>query len=312
MLNQYIQEIKNALSDVGEGSCVERSHTDWQGNGTQHTYALPQGKGKKESWTVMPGVTITFMDYLAQGVVCEHEASGNLLEINFCRYGRIGWNMKNGSAIYLGSGDFSIHTQALCAGSEMTLPSGHFEGLCICIDLDIFDQAPPELLNGTGITGKILRDKSCSTRGFSVLIGSENTDPIFSGFYGIETQVRRLGFTIKVLELLLYLSDKNDASAGDLKQYQAEQVEIIRGIHDYLMQNMSKRFTIEELAEKFSMNPTTMKAIFKAVYGDSLAAHMKEHRMERAAALLRTTSDSVAQISQAVGYTSQSKFSTAF
>ena len=44
----------------------------------------------------------------------------------------------------------------------------------------------------------------------------------------------------------------------------------------------------------------------------SLAAHVKEHRMERAAELLLETGDSMAQIARAVGYESQSKFTTAF
>ncbi|MCM1184690.1 MAG: helix-turn-helix transcriptional regulator [Roseburia sp.] len=60
------------------------------------------------------------------------------------------------------------------------------------------------------------------------------------------------------------------------------------------------------------MNATTLKAVFKEVYGESLASHMKAHRMERAASLLAETSDSVARIAAAVGYGSQSRFSAAF
>ncbi|MDD3229505.1 MAG: helix-turn-helix transcriptional regulator, partial [Oscillospiraceae bacterium] len=60
------------------------------------------------------------------------------------------------------------------------------------------------------------------------------------------------------------------------------------------------------------MNPTTLKAIFKETYSKSLASHIKEHRMERAAELLRETTDSVSQISKSVGFGSQSKFSAAF
>ena len=60
------------------------------------------------------------------------------------------------------------------------------------------------------------------------------------------------------------------------------------------------------------MNPTTLKEAFKAVYGDSLAAHMKEHRLERAAELLRRSDESVAAVAAAVGYDSPSRFSAAF
>lgn len=93
---------------------------------------------------------------------------------------------------------------------------------------------------------------------------------------------------------------------------EAEQVKIIREIHDYLARHMDRRVTIEELAHRYLINPTTLKTVFKEVYGSSLAAHMKEHRMERAAALLRETDLSVAEIAGQVGYESQSKFTAAY
>ena len=93
---------------------------------------------------------------------------------------------------------------------------------------------------------------------------------------------------------------------------EAEQVKIIREIHDHLTEHMEQRVTIEELAHRYLINPTTLKTVFKEVYGNSLAAHMKEHRMEKAAALLRETDMSVAEIAGQVGYESQSKFTAAF
>ncbi len=93
---------------------------------------------------------------------------------------------------------------------------------------------------------------------------------------------------------------------------EAEQVKIIREIHDHLTEHMEQRVTIEELSHRYLINPTTLKTVFKEVYGNSLAAHMKEHRMEKAAALLRETDMSVAEIAGQVGYESQSKFTAAF
>ncbi len=75
---------------------------------------------------------------------------------------------------------------------------------------------------------------------------------------------------------------------------------------------MERRSIIEELSKQYLINPTTLKSVFKAVYGASLAAHIKEHRMEQAAKMLRETDMSIAAIAQAVGYESQSKFTAAF
>ena len=70
--------------------------------------------------------------------------------------------------------------------------------------------------------------------------------------------------------------------------------------------------TIEELSKKYLMNTTTLKRVFKQVYGETIAAHMKKHRMEAAASRLIKTQDEIAAIAQAVGYESQSRFTAAF
>ena len=93
---------------------------------------------------------------------------------------------------------------------------------------------------------------------------------------------------------------------------EAEQVRLIREIHDYLLAHMDQRITIEGLCHLYPINPTTLKEVFKDVYGTSIAAHLKEHRMEKAARLLRETDASVAEVARRVGYESQSKFTAAF
>lgn len=96
------------------------------------------------------------------------------------------------------------------------------------------------------------------------------------------------------------------------EEHPSDPYEIARRVHDELLQSMERRITIEELSKQYLINPTTLKAAFKSVYGTSLAAHIREHRMEQAARLLRTSDMTIAQIAQAVGYDSQSKFTAAF
>ena len=94
--------------------------------------------------------------------------------------------------------------------------------------------------------------------------------------------------------------------------YQASQEELIRNVHHYLVEHLSERVTIDALSRQFLMNPTTLKQVFKRTYGETIAAHMKRHRLEAAAGLLLQTQDDIASIAQAVGYESQSRFSSAF
>ena len=101
-------------------------------------------------------------------------------------------------------------------------------------------------------------------------------------------------------------------AAENSADYPADQLEVIRSVHHYLTEDVSRRVTIEELSHRFAMNPSTLKTLFRVVYGDSIAAHVRAHRMEAAARLLRETEQPVAEVARAVGYESQSKFSAEF
>ena len=87
---------------------------------------------------------------------------------------------------------------------------------------------------------------------------------------------------------------------------------VIRCVHEYLTEHLSDRITIETLSKQFLINPTTLKVTFKKIYGNSIAAHIREHRMEASARLLETTAKSIAEIARMVGYNSQSRFTAAF
>ncbi len=116
----------------------------------------------------------------------------------------------------------------------------------------------------------------------------------------------------KLMEITCPDFDSNHEKINLNSEYLEDQVNKIKEVHDYMKNNLSMRFTIEELAKKFAINATTLKTVFKDVYGTSIAAHIKEHRMEKAADLLIHTEKSINEISAEVGYESQSKFSGAF
>lgn len=94
--------------------------------------------------------------------------------------------------------------------------------------------------------------------------------------------------------------------------YGGTQEEVIHRVHEYLVEHISEKITIEELSKRFLMNTTTLKQAFKAVYGNSVAAHIKEHKMDMASKMLTEGNESISVIASAVGYESQSRFTSAF
>lgn len=116
----------------------------------------------------------------------------------------------------------------------------------------------------------------------------------------------------KLLHLVIEKTMEIKCPELEAKMRHDEQEVIIRQVHNYLMENLNKRITIEELSKKFLMNPTTLKQVFKSIYGTSLGVHIKIHRLEKAAELLKNTTLTIQEIANAVGYESQSKFTVAF
>ena len=97
-----------------------------------------------------------------------------------------------------------------------------------------------------------------------------------------------------------------------LNQYVSGQVETIKEIHSLMTSDLKRHYTIEELSKQYLMNTTTLKSVFKAVYGMPIASYMKEYRMKSASNMLLHEDKSISEIAAAVGYKSQSKFTSAF
>lgn len=267
-----------------------------------------------ETISLFPGIELSYLSFETNPFSMQHKHSAmeHIIQINYCKCGQMEWKMKNGQYIFLNPGDFSLHTMNSCADSFVSFPTGLYSGLNICIDLQEIAIRPPEFLKDTDIFKETLREKFCPDDTISFLAGNEQSESIFSAFYDQPEYLELPYQKIKALELLLYLTKLEFTPQKQVTAYQSEQIEIIRKVHDRLTQQMKERITIEELSRQFLINPTTLKAAFKAVYGNSIAAHIKEHRMEAAAKMLLESDMSVAEIAQAVGYDSQSKFSAAF
>ena len=145
-----------------------------------------------------------------------------------------------------------------------------------------------------------------SLRDTGLIVGRRDGKEVF--YRASETEISHL--LHHVIEQTMCITCPEEAEL--LSDCRADQVELIHEVHEYLVQHLDEKNTIEELSRRFHMNATTMKSVFKSVYGNSLASHIKEHRMERAAELLADTGDSIAAIAKQVGYDSQGKFTAAF
>ncbi len=97
-------------------------------------------------------------------------------------------------------------------------------------------------------------------------------------------------------------SDQPDEGEGSV-------VDIVRG---YVDSHLSEELNRASLSKRVFMNPDYLAKLFKEKTGQSLAAYIKERRIERAKEMLAHSELSISSIAQTVGYDNLSYFSSIF
>ena len=277
---------------------------------TDQFFAKTEGKGLIESYSVYPGIDASYNTFLAPEVTFHHVASSSILELFYCHNGRVGWNMQGGTAVYLGAGDMTVHSATSCADSAMMFPLGYAEGISISIDLSRLSKDYPAILQEAGMDLQNMKNTFCFDNPVSISSCPE-LDRIFTPLYSVNPVRRKPYLKLKVQELLMYLMDLQPGQRA-LTQYFSQQTELVKKIHRQLTDHLDQRFTIEELSKQYLINTSTLKEVFKTVYGLPIATYMKEYRIREAMKLLRETDSTIAEIAYKVGYRTQGKFSQAF
>lgn len=91
-----------------------------------------------------------------------------------------------------------------------------------------------------------------------------------------------------------------------------EQIAIVRDAEAIIMQDLSKRITAKEMADRFGISESSFKLYVKGILGDSYLAYFRKKRMEKVAELLESTNLKVIEIANSIGYENQGKFAKVF
>lgn len=271
------------------------------------------GEGVMICYTVFPGASLIYNDFHLQNCDSQFKTSTDMFCIDHCREGRIEQDMGNGAYTYLEAGDLKIDNRRR-HDAHFEFPLSHYHGITIALFMEQAVKTLSAELNGFSIDLYALQKKYLLGKDLYMVRGQGAIEHIFSELYTVPDRIRKPYFRIKVLELLLFLEALElPADRGERPYFYKTQVEKIKAIQALMTADIQKHYTLEELSGRFDVPLTSMKTCFKGVYGTSIFAYMRTYRMNRAAALLRTSrQDSVAEIAGHVGYDSPSKFAVAF
>ncbi|MDF2655807.1 MAG: rhaR 11 [Bacillota bacterium] len=276
-------------------------------------YRMADGSdGTMTTYEVFPGVELIYNDFHTEECFQGPRCYRDVMEINHCRQGRFECDFPDGSCVYLEEGDLSVNmigNRAL----RSSFPLEHYHGISVVIELEQAACSLSGVLNDISIDLYALRDRLCGCDRCFIMRATESVEHIFSELYRVPDQIRKGYYKLKILELLLFLSAVDGTAHMEQKQYfPRSQVDVIKAVKEYIIENLERHITLEELSQRFNIPLTALKLCFKGVYGTTIYSYLRTYRMQDAAVLLSRTKMSIAQVAGQVGYLNSSKFASAF
>lgn len=278
---------------------------------TEHIIANDIGDAHITVYNVFPGIQLVYhsvhMDEFDLGFATE----GNLIEIHHCREGRIEQKFDD-EYFYLMPGDLSValRTQVL---STYKFPLRHYHGITIGINMDQVIEAEVYPIMELNLNPLGLAQKLCGERKSYIIRSEKYIEHLFSELYSVPDSIKESYFKVKVLELLVILSGKEQADHQQpIQMVPLSQVQNASQISEYLSEHLKENITIPELSKQFNVSETHLKNLFKNVYGVPIATYMRIQKMQAAAQVLIHTDRPVAEIAYEFGYNNTSKFTSAF
>lgn len=262
-------------------------------------------------YTVFDGIYLIYNQANTQRCHIKTVHSENTFQINHCLKGRFECEYEN-EYMYLESGDMAVSLTNKI-NTAFFFPGGYYKGITVLIDCDSAPNCLSCFLEDVNVRPAALMNKFCACSGSFIARSDDYIEHIFSELYLVNQSIRKAYCKIKVLELLLFLSQV-ETNNYDVKKphYTKVQVELAKKVSVFISQNLSKRITIQMLAEKFFVSQTQLKEAFKGVYGTSIPTYIRAKKMDEACSELRNTHLTVSEIAMNLGYDNSSKFAAAF
>ena len=144
----------------------------------------------------------------------------------------------------------------------MQFPFDGYLGFSFRVDVARLDANLPDFMREAGVCAAGILTKFCGENGFSVLSSAEQVGALLDPLYTLPERLLIPYAKLKFQELMLLLSVM-DAPPVTQSAYQAEQIALIRRIHDQMMSDMSQRCTIEMLSSNTTSTHRRSRACSK-------------------------------------------------
>ena len=270
------------------------------------------GDGTITACAVFPGLQAVLLDFRLSRCDTQLTLNKDVMDMGYCIDGRFECTVNKQYCYLASAGDFSLGFFGK-QESRGRFPTRRYRGINFFLDVKEFSQHHANALRELDIRmERIHALADMNTRCF-VLHHSPELTAIETAIADGFRKKSRSHLRIKIIELLLFLSNLDDTKARETPVYlNKRHAALAEAVHERLTADGFGHITIEQLATEFGVSITALKTSFKSVYGAPIYQYQKDLRLQKAQQLLRETDLSISVIASEVGYTSPAKFSEAF
>lgn len=271
--------------------------------------SYPQG-GETVMLEPVEGVLLSRHRIHCTGFEVSTKGIGEGIKLNYCITGRLEIAMEDGRALYMGPGELSLETSTAW---DFSFPCDFYQGVEVFLHQSCFAD-PPGLFKEAGIDLRAVAARLSTPKVRNWTKEADGaTKRLFLELFEPHSFAEDAAACIGIARLLLALAEQGAPTREFGSPILTKrQVRVAKEAERILAGDLSRRRSIESVAAKLGVKPTSLKSYFKGVYGTSVSDYLRTARMDSAAEMLEKGDMPVSEVARAVGFANAGKFSEAF
>lgn len=270
-----------------------------------------ENDSRVDYYVLAPGVSMLF-NRIYTGTWSKGDMlnSDRILNLNFCIDGRCDVSLKDHQYAIVKKRQVCIST--ILPEKDFYYPGKLYEGIQMFLDLQVLEASGEQnYLSFLGIDPEYIEKIFCAKKG---IYFRQMDDSIFNIVMKAwaekdDLEIPAIRYlTVQLLHEIMALPVKSEGETF----FTRSQIAIVKEAEALILQDLSRRITAKEMADRFGISESSFKLYIKGILGDSYLSYFRRKRMEKAAELLESINRKVIDIAISVGYENQGKFAKAF
>lgn len=294
--NQWFEEKSNLIEENKDYSIYRYSCNE---------------RGIFTTYKVFDGIEIVFMDFNTYDTFIPDVPHEDIIEISWCKKGRVECEFANKSISYLQEGDFGINGSSYIPVSYQ-FPLGIYEAVSLVVNKRECSDEVRKIMKIFSIDIDSLFGDLHLERAWYISRDDKRLKHLFNEIYVAQKKESNKYFAIKSIELLYHIYSLSEFTGKKITYYKKDKIKKVKKIREYLVNSLDKKISIEKCAADNGIGITTFRSVFLQIYGDTPTVYLKKYKMAVATKLLRDKSLPIINIALQLGYSNPSKFSASF